>query len=53
MLAVISVMLSAIAVNPVIPMDFSDPDACVGPDGRVYDGFKFRWFAGTADCRER
>ena len=29
-------MLAATYVNPVIPMDFSDPDVCLGGDGRAY-----------------
>ena len=31
-----SILLAALAVNPVLHFDFSDPDVCVGGDGKVY-----------------
>lgn len=37
---IIPILISAVAVatyrNPVLPMDFSDPDVCVGADGKYY-----------------
>ena len=32
----ISLLLASVFLNPVLPFDFSDPDVCIGKDGRIY-----------------